>query len=114
MGLQDVLGNGKFSFAIEGKEYLASPLTLEDISDAEEKFGCDLNGFDKVMSKSKNIAFLIYLMLRKKNPEITESVVLKNVSFADLNKVFSASGLVQPKNVEGADSTTVPGSTQAS
>lgn len=87
MSLQIVLGENSSSIKVGGKEYFLSPLTLGDIAAAEEKIGCDLDGFEKELKKVRNLLFLVYLSLRRKNKDITVEQVGDMFEVQDLEEL---------------------------
>ena len=109
MSLKVVLGENGSKVTIGDKEFELSPLTLGDIAEAEEKFGCDMSDFGDRLKKMGNIIFLIFLSLKEKHPEMTEKAVgkmFKIPDMAQINDVLSAimgiSGMVaEPKNESG-------------
>lgn len=106
MSLSVILGENSTTIELaDGKKYLLSPLTLGDIAKAEEKFGCDLEGFAGAVKKLGNILFLVYLSAKKKN-QITETEIGEIFGVADLpnltkivEQIFNISGL-SPEKVE--------------
>lgn len=109
MSLKVVLGENVSKVQVGDKEFELSPLTLGDIAEAEEKFGCDLEGFGNAFKKVKNLLFLVYLSLKRKNPTIKlESIgdMFEVADLAELNKllmsVLNISGMQAPaKNEPG-------------
>lgn len=110
MGLNVILGESTATIELaDGKtKYVLSPLTLGDIGEAEDKFGCDLESFDKAVKKLKNILFLVYLSAKKRN-SVTEKQIGEMFGVADLpnltkivEQIFSISGL-SPDKVEQAE-----------
>lgn len=109
MSLKVVLGENSSKVLVGDKEFLLSPLTLGDIAEAEEKFGCDLEGFEKAFKKVKNLLFLVFLSLRRKNPEIKPEAIGDMFQVADLSElntllvnVLNLSGMqAQSKNEQG-------------
>lgn len=107
MSLKVVLGENSAKVKIGDKELELSALTLGDIAEAEEKFGCDLEGFGNAFKKVKNLLFLVYLSLRRKNPSIKPEAIGDMFQIADmaelnvlLGNVLQISGM-QQKNEQG-------------
>ena len=87
MELKIVLGENCGSFKVGDKEYVISPLTLGDIADAEEKFGCDLESFQTAFKKVKNLIYLVYLAMREKQPQVTPEFVGKLFKLSDMEQL---------------------------
>ncbi|OQA56543.1 MAG: hypothetical protein BWY42_00962 [Candidatus Omnitrophica bacterium ADurb.Bin277] len=107
MSLKVVLGENSAKVKVGDKELELSPLTLGDIAEAEEKFGCDLEGFGNAFKKVKNLLFLVYLSLRRKNKDIKLEAIGDMFQIADLSElnvllgnVLNISGM-QQKNEQG-------------
>lgn len=107
MSLKVVLGENSSKVKVGDKELELSPLTLGDIAEAEEKFGCDLEGFGNAFKKVRNLLFLVYLSLRRKNPTIKLEAIGDMFQIADMNElnvllgsVLNISGM-QQKNEQG-------------
>ena len=84
--LSVVLGKEKSELKISnGTSYAVRPLNMDEIAEAEEYFGCDLEGFEAALKRSKNITFLIFLALRQAVPEITSKEVASLFTLNDLN-----------------------------
>lgn len=103
MSLKVVLGENSSSVKVGEKEYVLSPLTLGDIAEAEEKFGCDLEGFGNAFKKVKNLLFLVYLSMRRKNQTIKLEEIGDMFEVSDLEqlsillgKVLNISGMQAP------------------
>jgi len=103
--LKMILGENGLTMTIGDKVYDISPLTLGDIAEAEEKFGCDLEGFGEKLKKIKNLLFLVYLSLKRKQPDIKFSEIGEMFKLSDmqelnilLTNVLSVSGMVSEKN----------------
>lgn len=108
MSLKVVLGENGAKIKIGEKEYELSPLTLGDISIAEDQFGTDLEGFEKAFKKVKNLLFLVYLSLKRKQPDVKlESIgdMFQVSDMGELNTLLSSilniSGMVTTKNEQG-------------
>lgn len=101
MALSIILGENSKKVKIGEKEYELSPLTLWDISLAEDEFECDLESFQTALKKIKNLLFFVFLSLKKKTPALTFEQVGGMFQFSDvaelgnlLNEVMKLSGLV--------------------
>ena len=101
MSLQTILGENGNSVKMGDKVYQITPLTLGDIAEAEEKFGCDLESFDSAMKKLKNVIFLIFLSIRRKQPTATVQEIGDLFLPSDMGElqkimpiIMSTSGLV--------------------
>lgn len=108
MSLKVVLGEDGAVVKVRDKEFKLSPLTLGDIAEAEEKFGCDLEGFEGAFKKVKNLLFLVYLSLRRKQPSVKLEEIGDMFQVSDmaemntlLSSVLNLSGMVQPKKEQG-------------
>lgn len=108
MALKVVLGENGATINVGDKEYKLSPLTLGDIADAEEKFGCDLEGFEKCFKKVSNLLFLVWLSLKRRHGDITIQTVKDMFKVSDmgelntiLSSILSLSGMVTEKNEQG-------------
>lgn len=104
--LNVVLGTNKAELVIDEKVYELRPLTLGDIAIAEDKFGCELDEWEKALKKLRNILFLIFLSI-KKTSQISFEDVGNLFQAGDVEKmtevvkaIMSISGLVQ-KNEDG-------------
>ena len=105
MALSVVLGENGSVLKLGDKSFILSPLTLGDIAQAEEKFGTDLEGFEKSLKKIGNLLFLIYLALKRKQPEVKFEQIGDMFQISDmseLNQILSTilniSGMAAPKN----------------
>lgn len=107
MSLKVVLGENSAKVKIGDQELELSPLTLGDIAEAEEKFGVDLEGFGNAFKKIKNLLFIVFLSLRRKNPDIKLENIGDMFQIGDmqelnvlLGNVLNISGM-QQKNENG-------------
>lgn len=108
MSLKVILGEDGAKVNVGDKEFKLSPLTLGDIADAEEKFGCDLEGFETAFKKVKNLLFLVYLSMRRKQPEVKLEQIGDMFQVSDmaemntlLSSILNLSGMVSPKKEQG-------------
>ena len=109
MSLKVVLGENSSKVKVGDKEFELSPLTLGDIAEAEERFGTDLEGFGNAFKKVKNLLFLVFLSLRRKNPAIKLESIGDMFQVSDLSElnvlltnVLNISGMqAAPKNEQG-------------
>ena len=101
--LKVVLGENGEKITVGDKVYHLSPLTLGDIADAEEKFGCDLESFQMAFKKVKNLLFLVYLAMREKQPNITPEDIGKLFKVSDMEQLNAI--LVSILNISGMNET---------
>ena len=111
--LKVILGENQSEVELEGgKKIVLKPLTLNDVCQAEEYFGCDMDSWDKAIRKFKNVLYLVYLSLKRSEPALSLSDVGDLFDMGDLapegsltkivEVVLSISGLrANPKNLEG-------------
>lgn len=104
MNLKVILGENGTTINVGDKVFNLSPLTLGDIADAEEKFGCDLQGFETAFKKVKNLLFLVYLSMRKKHKDIKPEEIGDMFQVSDMGElntllanVLNLSGMVSEK-----------------
>lgn len=101
--LSVILGTEKTELKLpDGRLIEIKPITLNDIAKAEDYFGCDLEGFEKALRKTKNILFLIHLSLSKTDANMTADKVGEMFGVGDLTAlqdviqaILKISGLVQ-------------------
>lgn len=107
--LKVVLGENSWTISRNGKDYILTPLDMNQIGDIEEEFKCDISTIGEHLKSSKNMKFVIYQSLKEKQPEITLQEVgklfvgLEDYKQVDgiLCKILKVPKAAEAKNVQG-------------
>ena len=94
------LVNPEFDFEFGGKQYKLRKATLDKAIQYQQK----MKELDKdIAADLKIIAFCIYVMLKDKDPDITENFVLENTpADADALLILTTLGFISPSKMETA------------
>ena len=57
-----------------GKEFKLKPLDLNDLIDGEQEHGLDMAGISQGKNKLKDMRTMVYLVIKKANPEGAEPI----------------------------------------